>query len=59
MGPLKEEEEAVKTYAEEHLRSGYRQLSWMMVDADVARNSENASVSPNSMRGENAGTRRI
>lgn len=33
---LPEEEDAVKTYALEHPRDGYRRLSWMMVDEDVA-----------------------
>jgi len=34
--PLTEEVEAVVRYALEHTREGYRRLSWMMVDEDVA-----------------------
>ncbi len=33
---LPEEEEAVKSFALEHPRDGYRRLAWMMVDEDVA-----------------------
>jgi putative transposase len=33
---LPEEEAAVKQFALEHPRDGYRRLAWMMVDADVA-----------------------
>jgi putative transposase len=33
---LAEEEQAVKDYALRHPKEGYRRLSWMMVDADVA-----------------------
>lgn len=32
---LPEEEEAVKNYALEHPRDGYRRLAWMMLDEDV------------------------
>jgi transposase InsO family protein len=34
--PLPEEEDAVKDFALAHPREGYRRLTWMMVDADVA-----------------------